>query len=335
MEIQMGVPQETGGDLQEETLKIVNSSIEYFHNVVKKDPKYAKVRDECKNRDERCSFWAASGECTANPSYMTIHCALSCQTCDQLDYNVRCPKDPSQVKALGPGDLNRLFERLVATHPGVEVHSRPPSDPSSPHKPWIITFDDFLTPSECDRLIELGGNKGYERSTNVGKMKFDGTFESDVSTTRTSHNAWCVDECYDDPISQQVVHRIANVTGISERNQENMQMLRYDVGQFYRQHHDYIEADVERLSGPRVLTFFLYLNDVEEGGGTKFNDLGIVVQPKKGRALLWPSVVDVDPMAKEFTTDHEALPVERGIKFGANAWIHMFDFKTPNEKGCT
>ena len=28
-----------------------------------------------------------------------------------------------------------------------------------------------------------------------------------------------------------------------------------------------------------------------------------------------------------------ALPFE-GIKFGANLWIHMYDFRTPSTKGC-
>jgi hypothetical protein len=28
------------------------------------------------------------------------------------------------------------------------------------------------------------------------------------------------------------------------------------------------------------------------------------------------------------------LPVIKGVKYGANAWIHMRDFKTPNKKGC-
>jgi hypothetical protein len=34
----------------------------------------------------------------------------------------------------------------------------------------------------------------------------------------------------------------------------------------------------------------MYLSDVDAGGGTDFPRLGITVMPKKGRALLWPSV---------------------------------------------
>ena len=44
-------------------------------------------------------------------------------------------------------------------------------------------------------------------------------------------------------------------------------------------------------------TFFLYLSDVEEGGGTGLDQIngGLVVNPKKGKALLWPSVMNYDP----------------------------------------
>jgi hypothetical protein len=48
------------------------------------------------------------------------------------------------------------------------------------------------------------------------------------------------------------------------------------------------------------------------GGGTNFPLLGnLTVMPKKGRALIWPSVLDEDPNAKDARTDHQALPVRR------------------------
>lgn len=45
--------------------------------------------------------------------------------------------------------------------------------------------------------------------------------------------------------------------------------------------------------------------------------------PKKGRAVLWPSIYNSDPMRSDKRMMHEAMPVDAGIKFGANAWIHM------------
>lgn len=78
----------------------------------------------------------------------------------------------------------------------------------------------------------------------------------------------------------------------------------------------------------------MYLNDVEEGGGTNFPKLNLTVTPKTGRAVLWPSVMDRDPNVRDVRTDHQAMPVIRGIKYGANAWIHQRDYKAPNRIGC-
>jgi prolyl 4-hydroxylase len=81
-----------------------------------------------------------------------------------------------------------------------------------------------------------------------------------------------------------------------------------------------------RQPGVRILTLYLYLNDVEEGGGTNFDELDITVMPKRGRALLWPSVLDSDPDQKDERTTHQALPVGKGsIKYGAN--VSIFDCK--------
>lgn len=82
------------------------------------------------------------------------------------------------------------------------------------------------------------------------------------------------------------------------------------------------------------MTFYLYLNDVEAGGGTNFDKLNITVMPKVGRAIVWPSVLDEAPHLKDDRTSHQALPVEKGIKYGANAWYHQRDFKGPFATSC-
>jgi hypothetical protein len=57
--------------------------------------------------------------------------------------------------------------------------------------------------------------------------------------------------------------------------------LIYILGQRYTAHHDADQADTALACGPRILTFFLYLSDVEEGGETNFPMLNISVTPKK------------------------------------------------------
>ena len=66
----------------------------------------------------------------------------------------------------------------------------------------------------------------------------------------------------------------------------------------------------------QLLTVFMYLNDVEAGGGTHFTKLNVTVTPQKGRAVIWPSVLNDRPFDREDLTFHEALPVQAGIKYG-------------------
>ena len=246
------------------------------------------------------------------------------------------PENIPEIDAWKPGDLDKMFERIVATIPYVNIHSRP-SPVESEDGPWVITIDQFLSDEECERLIELGYAQGYERSADVGKMNFDGTFEDSVNDGRTSTNAWCEDDCFTDPKTQRVLQKIENLTGSPDKCSEHLQLLRYEPGQFYNTHHDYIPQDTERPQGVRILTVFLYLNEPEAGGGTNFPDLfgGLTVYPKKGTVLLWPSVLNDDPNAWDERTMHQALPVEKGLKYGANAWVHQRDFKAPNDIGCS
>ncbi len=70
------------------------------------------------------------------------------------------------------------------------------------------------------------------------------------------------------------------------------------------------------------------------GGGTNFPQLNITVMPKKGRALLWPSTLNAEPMVKDARTSHQAMDVIEGTKFATNGWVHMYDYVTPQKLGC-
>lgn len=174
----------------------------------------------------------------------------------------RCPKLPDAVPALKPGDLNKMFQRIVDTAPGnrtltdedrrqlavsemteysVVVHSRPGDDEvtevdinlDKKLPPWVITLDNFLTDEECDAIIQLGYDAGYKRSEDVGKQKFDGTVDSRKSKGRTSENAWCSSRngCREKTVPKRVIDRMSTIMGISDANSEDIQILKYEVGQ--------------------------------------------------------------------------------------------------------
>ena len=318
----------------------------YIENIVRVEDRYAEVSSECLNRDAMCTAWAVDGYCepdNENYAYMELQCAPACRTCHNLIFEERCPWDSSNAtNAWKPGSLDSMFQRI--TQEPYYVHeyspsilSRPGGDPhddSVKDGPWIVVLDNFVKEDECDRLIDLGAQEGYQLSKDIGDRQFDGTYGDQESEYRTSTNAWCTESCYEDPATQQVVRRMENLTDIPDNYAEHFQLLRYQVGQFYGQHHDYSSHIKDRAEGVRILTVFFYLNDVEQGGGTRFPLLDITVTPKKGRALVWPSVLNDAPHDMDERTEHEALPVQEGIKYGANAWVHMRDFKTPYADGC-
>lgn len=199
--------------------------------------------------------------------------------------------------------------------------------------PWVVIFDDFLTDAETKALITNVDE--WEASTDTGATNEFGETGRVLSQGRTSSNAWCQWSCEDHPDVKSIVAKIENVTTIPKANYESFQILRYELGQKYVVHHDSSAEDNLLACGPRILTFFLYLSDVEEGGETSFPELNLQVKPKKGRAVLWPSVMDDDLTKIDMRTLHEAKSVIKGRKFAANSWIHLYDYNIPNLYGCT
>mmetsp|Transcript_23125 Transcript_23125/g.26593 ORF Transcript_23125/g.26593 Transcript_23125/m.26593 type:complete len:503 (-) Transcript_23125:32-1540(-) len=305
---------------------------------------FLEVREICINRDARCAQWSISGDCEKNRQYMSVHCAPVCSTCHLLDFDTRCPADPDSVDVFEKDGIHSMFENIIDnytmyhptihTSPFMSVNNAFEENETEP-APWVITLDKFLTDEECAKLIEFGSTEGYERSADIGELQFDGTYGDDINDGRTSENAWCHEDCFNDPIISGIEKRMSQVVGIPNHNFEHMQILRYKIGQYYNPHHDFIEEDLEGRTGVRILTFFLYLSDVDEGGGTSFHDLDLTITPKKGKALIWPNALNYDPNVIDDRMGHAALPVIRGRKFAANVWIHSRDFRTQYDNGCS
>ena len=260
-----GTLQTIKGARSDEVVQRVKESIAYMESdsVLELEE---SLRSKCQNRNELCAFWAVIGECEKNAAYMKTNCAPSCMTCHLIDMTLRCPKLGTDVEAaLYPGDLNKMFDRIVRRAPGnrtstdlseeeratllasetplytVQVHSQPDLemtqisaalDKSTP--PWVITLDNFLTPEECDAMIQLGYQYEYQVSKDVGGQKFDGSHEGVLSERRTSENAWCsrFAGCRNETIPTRIHQRMADVLGVPPENSEDMQVLKYEVGQF-------------------------------------------------------------------------------------------------------
>ena len=229
----------------------VQSMMLYMTETVQTNATFANVKNECKNRHAQCGEWAVAGECQANPNYMTINCAPTCETCEKLDFELRCPFDRNAPKVFEQeGDLSRFFERLLDQTRdayGPTLYSAPAAalerrrseaqitiaDNAIVDGPWVVTLQNVLSEAECEHLIALGAQEGYERSKDVGAKRFDGTFDAMENPRRTSTNAWCNNECFKDALTQQVTQRVEDLTGIPANNSEYWQLLKYEEGQEY------------------------------------------------------------------------------------------------------
>jgi prolyl 4-hydroxylase len=170
---------------------------------------------------------------------MKSECAPICNSCETFTMEYKCPVDPNAKNAWAPGDLDKMFTRLTsASEPYLSQYSVEILSSPATGAPWVITMENVVTPYEAKRLIELGAAEGYERSADVGIMFPDGTAEDHYYDGRTSTNAWCGEECYNDPAVQAVIERMTNITGIDAVNSEELQILRYEPGQFYNSHHE-------------------------------------------------------------------------------------------------
>ena len=69
-------------------------------------------------------------------------------------------------------------------------------------------------------------------------------------------------------------------------------------------------------------------------GLTNFPKLNVTIPAKKGAVCVWTSILDTDPYQRDDRTDHQSLPVESGVKYGVNYWIHMYPFRTMQQGAC-
>ena len=83
------------------------------------------------------------------------------------------------------------------------------------------------------------------------------------------------------------------------------------VGQGYHQWH--AENQTRAVSG-RILTWILYLKDVEEGGETEFLYYPKRIKPEAGTLILWPAT---------FTHTHRGNPPLSNTKYVVTGWVEF------------
>ena len=84
------------------------------------------------------------------------------------------------------------------------------------------------------------------------------------------------------------------------------ELLKYEVGQFYKSH---VDSFKDR---PRAVSCSFALNDDYEGGEFAFFERELVYRIKKGSCIMFPS---------NFMYPHEIMPVTKGVRYSIVTWF--------------
>ena len=203
---------------------------------------------------------------------------------------------------------------------------------------YIITkFHSFLSNVECDAIINFSNKKGMKKSK-VYSQTNNGTSLINLDS-RISEQLWLSDnDTNEDYEIQKIVNKIhtlnESITKIPKINQENIQVVKYNKGGFYKEHYDACSYDAEKCknmnnnSGQRITTLLIYLNDNFEGGETKFTHekVKLNVEPEKGMAILFYNVSSKDNDIVHPLSLHTGSELLSGEKWICNVWSHKNKF---------
>ena len=181
----------------------------------------------------------------------------------------------------------------------------------------IIIIDNFLTPFECNKLIE------YSQTQQLITSETLGDYGNITTSYRNSKQLWIKDEQHE--IAKKISDFCEIILNLPKKNMESLQFVKYDVSGYFKEHYD-AEPDKTKNNNikDRAHTFIVYLNDVEEGGETRFPKLNLNIKPKKGSAVYFKTLLPNSILLNKSL--HQGMPIIRGEKYIINKWIHLNKF---------
>ena len=181
----------------------------------------------------------------------------------------------------------------------------------------IYIIDNFLSEKECAELIKSSKPK-LEPATVVSSTNSDNIVNNE-RTNKTAH--WTEED-----IEVKINKKIKDTIKIYSKKSETPQVQNYQISEEYKPHYDYFQkhaVDELKKGGQRSFTFMIYLNDVEEGGQTKFVELNQKITPKLGKAVIWCNLDHNNKPDKQ--TLHAGMPVIKGEKWILTKWFRDYD----------
>lgn len=210
--------------------------------------------------------------------------------------------------SLSDEKLSKLHCRLLSPN----VHSL-----LSPFKleeayldPHIILFHDVISDKEIQILKDISRRRLFQSkivTISDGKTRKDTSF-------RVSKVAWLEESL--NPVIVKISKRIEDLTGLTMKTSEDLQIQQYGLGGYYKAHHDafslkpgetikngnriatlmfYVRQKAGSVSQIAALSFKFYylsqLSDVKQGGATVFPHINLKISAERGAAVFWHNLL--------------------------------------------
>jgi prolyl 4-hydroxylase len=178
----------------------------------------------------------------------------------------------------------------------------------------ISIVERFLPEKECADIIRLA-----EDRLTPSEVVVEATGGRERHRDRVSHGMSF--KKAETPFIASVENRIAALAGVGVYNLEDLQVLRYKQGGFYRPHFDYFSLEHEGSAtllsrgGQRVATVIIYLNTPRAGGETVFPNIPLTVNAEAGKAVHFKYT------DSNVASLHGGNPVLSGEKWIITAWV--------------
>lgn len=178
--------------------------------------------------------------------------------------------------------------------------------------PRVVLLGGVLSHEECDELIALSRPKLLKSQV----VDPDSGGNMDHESRKSEGTYFLIRE---NPLVERIDERIGRMLDWPVENGEGLQILHYRPGGEYTPHFDWFDPALPGAlnGGNRVATLIIYLEPCEEGGATRFPDIGFEVMPQKGSALFF----SYDRPSRDTLTLHAGLPVVTGEKWIATRWM--------------
>jgi hypothetical protein len=178
---------------------------------------------------------------------------------------------------------------------------------------FVKVYDNIIDVDLCDRIIDEYKKSDKWAATMVGSGVID-TNSRNCSVISLSDPA-VIDENFeirkfiDVEVHQQLLEVVKKYSEefpeFSPSIDTGYDLLRYETGQFYKQHTDSF------LQQQRSISCSVCINDDYSGGEFTFFDREIMIRGGKGSVIVFPS---------NFMYPHEIMPVTEGTRYSIITW---------------